>query len=314
MLPSFTAYLPEPTTMSPATTPAVYKPHDPTYDPHTTTLWPLSDPERAEIQTRRPEPAAYSPTERPHTASPDQLGALHTSPHTTASVTPTPFLDDYDVQHFDINKVESVPVRGHVVVPMELPPLPTILSQTEQLDISQGGEEGGQAGSGRGESGQSGSGEDGSSRAEAGAVETPSQVSAETVSIPSRLLETTTGPELSVETTSRPSQLPEITPQHVGPEVLTPEVVTPEPGLPVASGDDGREDPAVVFKEDVTTRGTYTFDLDQSLSVPAAGGESSFHVIIVNVHSQNLSGKQVLWLFYSFPHRQLITHTILIFD
>ncbi|XP_053266945.1 brevican core protein [Pleuronectes platessa] len=296
----FKAYLPEPTTMSPGTTPAVYKPQDPKYDPNTTTLWSLSDPERAEIQTRGPEPAAYSPTERPHTASPDQLGALHASPHTTASVNPTPILDYDDVQSFDINKVESVPVRGHVVVPMELPPLPTLLSQTEQLDISQGGELGGQAGSGRGESGQGGSGDDGSSRAEAGAVETPSQVSAEAVSIPSQLQETTTGPELSVETTLRPSQLPEITTQNVVPEVLFLKVVSPEPGLPAGSGDDGREDPAMVFKEDVTTRVTHTFDLDQSPSIPAVGGESTakppFHLIIVNVHSQNQSVDHILEL------------------
>ncbi|XP_019937129.2 versican core protein [Paralichthys olivaceus] len=295
----FKAKLPEPTTISPATTSTVKKPHDPTYDPHTTTLRHLSDPEQAEIQTRRPEPAAYSPTERPNTALPDQLQALHTSPHTSASVTPTLILDNDDVQSFDIYKVESVPVREDIVVPMQLPPLPTTRSLTTQLDISQGGEEVGQAGSGRGESGQGGSGDNSSSRAEVGAVETPSQVWAETVSGPSWLLETTTGPELGVETTLRPSQLPEITLQHVGPEVLTPEVVSPKPGIPVGSGDDGQEHPAVVFKEDVSTGATtHTFDLDQSLTIPAVGGESSakppFHLIIVNVHSQNQSVDHIL--------------------
>ncbi|XP_047186236.1 versican core protein isoform X2 [Scophthalmus maximus] len=223
----FKAELPEPTSLSPATTRAVYKPDGPTYKPRTTTLFPLSDHAKAEIQTSRPELAAYSPTERPHTTSPDR----HRAPHTTTSVTPTTIFDDYEVPHFDINKVESVPVRGDVLVPMELPPLPTTRSQIAHLDVYEGGEEGGQTGSGQGESG--GSGHGGSGDISSGGV-TLTQVWAETASTPSQLLESSMGPKLGIETTS---ELPQITPWHVGPDVLTPEpslpeVLTPVSGLP----------------------------------------------------------------------------------
>ncbi|XP_040013756.1 versican b [Xiphias gladius] len=380
----FKAKLPEPTTVSPAMTPAMYKPNDPTYDPHTPTLWPLLDPETAEIQTRTAEPFAYSPTDRPHTASPDQHGAPHTSLHTTASVTPTPFLDD-NFHHFDIKKVESVPVRGDVLVNVQPPPLPTTHSQTAHLDITHGREEGGHAGLGQGEgigSGEEGSSDDGSRGTEMEAVvlletkpgpgwlldtiagpelgvettskpsqlldtiaeleldmETTSKASRplqttagpeldvetksnpsqlldtiagleldvettskpsqlldtiaeleldmETTSKPSRPLQTTAGPELDVETTSKPSQLPETTPQHVVPEILT-----PEQGLPDGSGDDGQQQPAVVFKEDVAPEATSTLDLNQSLAIPVGEKSSAkppFHLIIVNVHNQNQS-------------------------
>ncbi|XP_071322114.1 versican core protein [Trachinotus anak] len=281
----FKAKLPEPTTTSPAVTPAAHEPDEPTHEPPTTTPL-LSDPERAEIQTRRPESVAYSPTERPHTASPDRHGA----PHSTASMTPTPTLDD--IQPFDINKVESVPVREDWHW-LQLPALPTTRSQTPHLDISHGGEEGGQEG-GQVMSG-SGSGEGGSSDdsgTEVGAAVTPKQVWVETVSRPSWLPESSTGPEPGVETTSRPSQPPEITPQHVDPETLT-----PEPGLPDGSGDVGSQHPAVVFKEDVTPGTIPTFDLDPSLVVPVVEESSAkppFHLIIVNVHNQNQSVDHIL--------------------
>ncbi|GLD56826.1 versican core protein-like isoform X2 [Lates japonicus] len=289
----FKAKLPEPTTMSPAMTPAAYNPDDSMSEPHTPTPEPLLVPERAEIQ-RGPEHVAHS-TERPHTASPDQHGLPHTSPHTTAAVTPTPILDDYDIQQFDINRVEAVPARGDVMDPMQLPPLPTTRSQTAHLDISHGGEEGGQGESSG--SGEGGSSDDSSSGTEVGAAVTPTQVWTETISKPSWLLETTTGPELGMETTSKPSHLPEITLQHVDSEILT-----PEPDPPVGSGDAGQQQqqqqPAVVFKEDVTPAAALTFDLDPLLAIPAGGEETSakppFHLIIVNIHDKNQSVDHIL--------------------
>uniref|UniRef100_A0A3B4TR55 Versican core protein-like n=1 Tax=Seriola dumerili TaxID=41447 RepID=A0A3B4TR55_SERDU len=271
----FKAKLPEPTTMSPTT-------DDATSEPPNTTLWPLSEPEQAEVQTRRAEPAAHLPTERPHTASPDQHGLPHTSPRTTASLTPTPLVLDNDSQRLDVNKVETVPVRGDVAVPLQLPVLPTTRSQTPYLDISHGGDKGGQVASGSGEGGSS----DGS---EVEAAVTPAQVWVETVTRPSWLPETTEGAEPSVETTPKPQ---EITPQqHVDPQTLT-----PEPGPADGSGDVGQQHPAVVFKEDVTPGPIPTFDLDPSLVIPD-GEESSakppFHLIIVNVHSQNQSDTEV---------------------
>nr|XP_046231049.1 versican b [Scatophagus argus] len=314
----FKAKLPEPTSTSPPITPAEYKPDSPTYSPRTSTPRPLLDPESAEIKARTPDPVKYSPTERPHTASPDQHGAPHQETHqTTASVTPTPISDDYDVQDFnDSHKVESIPVRGDFLPPMELPPLPTIRPQPAHLDISHGGEEGGQAGSGQGDhsgSGEGGSSDDGS---EAGTVVTPAQVWVEATSRPSWLLETTTGSEQEVKMTSRPSDLPEIVEAHVTPgpglgvqttlrpsqlQEITPEVVTsdihtPEPDFPARTGEEVQQ-PAVVFKEDATTGATLTFDLDQSPAVSVDGDSSAkppFHLIIVNVHDQNQSVDRIL--------------------
>ncbi|XP_041666504.1 versican core protein-like [Cheilinus undulatus] len=91
------------------------------------------DPEKAEIQTRRPDYAAYSPTQRPHTSTPDQ----HAAP-TAAPVIPTVEFVDYDVADFDSRQVESVPLRGDILAPMHLPALPTTRSQPPQLDISSG--------------------------------------------------------------------------------------------------------------------------------------------------------------------------------
>ncbi|XP_076614427.1 versican core protein [Chaetodon auriga] len=283
-----------PETTSPPMTPAEYKPDSPTYAPQTSTPGSLLGPERAEIQARTSNPVAYSPTQRPHTASPDQHGAPHAD-HTTASVTPTPMVDDYDVQDFnDSHKVESVPVRGDALLPMQLPPLPTTRSQPAHLDIPHGGEEGGQAGSGRGESsgsGEGGSSDGSSSGAEVGAVVSPTQVWVEPTSRPSWLLETRTGSERGVEPTSRSSQLLEISP-----EVVIPEIHTPEPGLPARTPEAGQQ-PAVVFKEDVTPGTALTSDLDQSTTVPVDEGSSAkppFHLIIVNVHDQNQSVDRIL--------------------
>lgn len=180
------------------------------------------DPERAEIQARTPEPVPYSPAERPNTASPDQQGAPHSDSRPTAvAPTPTPVLE---VNVRDLNHSDSVPARGDVLAPLQLPPLPTTRSKPSQLDISQGLEDGGQTASGRGES----SGEGGS---------------------------------------------------------YSP--ATPEPGLGIEKG----QQPAVVFKEDVTPGTGLMFD--KSPAVPAAeeSAKPPFHLIIVNVNDQNQSGE-----------------------
>lgn len=248
-------------------TPAAYNPDRTANTLHTTTPGPLSDPERAEIQTRRPDPVAYSPTGH---------GAPHTEmTHTTAFLTPTSMLDDYEVQ--DFNTLESVPVREDILDLMHFPPLPTTRSQPARLDISLGGEEGGLGGSGQGGSG-SGEGD------EAGTLVTPTQVWAETTSRPSWLLETTTRSELGTETTTR---------SEMGMETTSAPL---EGAFTPAPGEVGPQQPAVVFKEDVTPGATTTtFDLEQSLAIPVDGESSAkppFHLIIVNVHDKNQSGKQ----------------------
>lgn len=295
-------------------TTAEYKPDSSRYAGHTPTPRPVLDPERAEIQAATPDPVTYSLTERPHTASRDQHGAPHTETDpTTVSVTPTPMLDDYDVQDLnDFSKVESVPVRGDVLIPMQFPPLPTTRSQPAHLDISHGGEEEGHTGSGRGESrgsGEGGSSDDSSNGDEVSVVVTPALV--ETPLRPSLVLGSTAASEQEVKkTTSRAFDYPEVSSdrvtrgpgvdiettsrssQHLDstPVVVTPEIHTPSPGLPVVAAEAGQQ-PAVVFKEDVTP-GT-TLDLDQSPAIPVNGESAKppFHLIIVNVHDQNQSGE-----------------------
>lgn len=294
-----TAKLPEPTT--PPMKPATRKPD--IYDPPTPTPAPVLHPEQAEIQARQPEPVEYSPTERPPTAStdyvdyndqgfdkvksvplsrdivkPDQHEVTDASAYTTASVTPTPILAD----------VESVPIRVNMV-PMDLAPLPTTQSKAPYLDISHGGtEEGGQVGPGQVErsgSGEGGSSDDSASGAVLEAEVTPTQVP---TLRSSWLLETTTGLKAEVETTSRLSQLLQVIPDNVMPEILT-----TEPGVPAGVEQVGR-DPAVVFKEDVTTGATPTLDLDQSLAIPVDKNSTALppiHVIFVNVSSQNQSSE-----------------------
>lgn len=156
----------------------------------------------------------------------------------------------YDA-HF--NDLHSIPVRGDVLAPLQLPPLPTTRSQPSRLDIYQGIEEDGQIASGRGES----SGEGGGSDDRADAVMSPTQV--------------------FVETTPSPSLLQESTPEY---------------GLSSVMGAGGQQ-PAVVFKEDVTPGTAPTFDLDKSPAVPDNGDSAKppFHLIIVNVHDQNHSGE-----------------------
>ncbi|XP_068430452.1 versican core protein [Clinocottus analis] len=235
----FKAKLPEPTTTSPPMTPTQ---PDPSGAPNTATPGPVV-PDRAAIQT----------VERPYTPSPDQS----ISPHTTS------MSDDYDVRDFDPSNVESVPVRGDVLFPMQIPPLPTTRSQHPQLDISQGG---------RGESG--GSGEAGSSDGRSSGAElTPN------TSRPHWILETTVGSEPGSNTLRPP-----------------PQIQTPEPGRSAEAGEVGKQ-PAVVFKEDVVAGTASAFDPDSSLVVPVKDGYSStspIHLIIVNVLDHNQSVTNIL--------------------
>ncbi|XP_056288927.1 versican core protein-like isoform X4 [Pseudoliparis swirei] len=197
-------------------------------------------------QLASPDQQLASPDQQ--LASPDQ----HTSPH------PTSMLDDYDAPGFDPDTLESVPRRGDVLLPMQLPPLPTTRSQRPQLDISQGG----------------GSSDGRSSGAKGGAAETP------TTSRPSWILQTTTGSE---------PQLEDITAK-----VVAPEIQTPEPGGPAGSRETGTQ-PAVVFKEDVAAGAG--FDLDSHLVVPVdekASGKPPVHLIIVNLQDHNQSVNSIL--------------------
>lgn len=117
---------------------------------HTPPIHMVVDPETAEIQARTTEPVPYSTPERANTASPDEQGAPHaeTLP-TTVSPTPTPV---WELNTYDFKDPTSMPIRGDVLAPLQLPPLPTTRSKPSQLDISQGVEDGGQPGSGQGES------------------------------------------------------------------------------------------------------------------------------------------------------------------
>lgn len=162
------------------------------------------DPERAEIQARTTKPVPYSP----------QTETLPTA----VSLTPTPVLEA------NMHDPNSVPVRQKVLAPLQLPPLPTTRSKPSQLDISQGVEDGGQNGSGRGES----SGE-GSSYSPA----------------------------------------------------------TPEPGLPPVDVEGGQQ-PAVVFKDDVTPG---TGLMSPAVPTDQESAKPPFHLIIVNVNDQNQSGE-----------------------
>lgn len=287
----FKAKLPEPTTANPLMSTAAYNPDSAANAPRTVTPGPLSDPERSEIQTRRPEPVTYSPT-----ASPDRHGAPHTTSHyTTAFMTPTPMLDDIEVKEVSF-------------YPMLLPPLPTTRPKPSQLDISIEGEEGGSAASGQGESSggeEGGSSDDSSSGAEMGSEVIPTQ----TTSRPSWPPETTSGSELGMDTTSRPSDLVEVALDSItlGPEPgikttsmettsrpseVLEGVFTSASGLPAESGKVGPQQPAVVFKEDVTPGTTTT--LDQSPAIPGESAKPPFHLIIVNVHAKNQTVQGIL--------------------
>ncbi|TNM92073.1 hypothetical protein fugu_019085 [Takifugu bimaculatus] len=180
---------------------------------HSPTIPTAVDPERAEIQARTAKPVPHSPQ-------------TETLP-SVVSLTPTPVLE---VTMHDFKDPDSVPVKEGILAPLQLPPLPTTRSKPSQLDISQGVEDGGQTGSGRGES----SGEGGS---------------------------------------------------------YSP--ATPEPGLPPV-GVEGGQQPAVVFKEDVTPGTGLMFDKSPAVPTDEESAKPPFHLIIVNVNDQNQSVDHIL--------------------
>ncbi|KAM8828979.1 versican core protein [Spinachia spinachia] len=212
---------PEPTSTSP-------QPTEPISAAGTLTPEPVH-PKRA--GTQKLEPTAQLLTDR------------RTPPHTTASAPPTA-MSGYDLLDFNPDRLQSLPVRGDSLLPMELPPLPTTRVQPPQLDISQGGAEEGGANSGSGEGGSS-------DRRSSGA---------ETLVTPT--------PAWDETSTGSGRQLAALTVGVVAPETQTPGLGVPE----------GGKLPAVVFKEEVSPETPSTFDLDQSSAKPP------FHLIIVNVH------------------------------
>lgn len=94
-----------------------------------------------------------------------------------------------DVQDFtDSHRVQSGTVRGDVLFPFPLPPLPTVRPQPGRLDISHEREEVDLTSSGRGDSsGEGGSSDDGYSGAEVRTLVTPKQVLVETTFRPDLL-------------------------------------------------------------------------------------------------------------------------------
>lgn len=258
----FKAKLPEPTTAAPSVPPS----YAAVFDRSTISATSPVDTERVQVQTNEPEPV-------PHTAttqhSPDYTTAgprseSHTSSHTTVHVTPTPFIDDYDIEDFENGTyLESVPIRGDVLPPLELPP-----TQPSQLDTTQTGQGSSHSGLGVGQSSASGDQVKDSSFFDDRVVAAPAQGS--------------TNLNMGMDQTQEV--------RGATPELVSSELVTADPGVPVGSGDLGQ--PAVVFKEGVTP-GIF----DQSVSI-AVDGESSgkppIHVIIVNVQSQNQSVDDVL--------------------
>lgn len=263
--------------MGPATTTSVYQPFSPINGAVTQTAGPPSEPEQAEIQ------APDSETERPHTALPDQRGAppVDTFP-TQPSVTPTPVLDFDDYEQSSL--VESVPVRGDVLSPFPLPPLPTIRPQPDRLDISQEGEDEDLIGSGRDESSSSGSGDSGSANG-------PQEV--QTSSMPLDGVTPGVGPAVKNASKSQPRQ-------DLAPELVIRQIQITASKLPDDIRGSGQQ-PAVVFKEDSTIT-----PLSQLPSVPESdeSAKPPFHLIIVNVHSQNESGELKALRLVSGPSSQ----------
>ncbi|KAM6903098.1 versican core protein [Xenentodon cancila] len=256
----FKAELPEPTTTALPMTSAAYKPASSLLDSPTSSL------HGAELQTKTPEPSAFSTTE--------SLPTARSSPLTMTSAIPSTTFE-FDVQDFDSNWVMAVPVRGDSLIPLPLPPLPTPSQQPPHLDISESSQPGEQVVSGRVES--SSSGEGGSADSPAGA---------EVISRPSWSLESTT--ELGIS-------LLELLLRHSAgrplPEILTsqPEIFTQAPGLPSATTAAGQQ-PALVSKEEVTSRAASKSDVQPSVA------KNPVHVILVDVHGLNKSADQVVEL------------------
>lgn len=217
-------------------TPIVYKPDIPTYSLHATIA---SHVERAEIQGKGPEPVGHSPTDSPLTST-----------HTTASTTLT---------------TSQELVSGDI---LQLPPLPTTLTQPPRLDISQLD----LPGSGRGET--SGRGEEGSSQGNSGGSEVGATATPEITSRPIRLQEISARVETSSVEDAAAHPVPS-------------EILTPKPHI-AAGTTEVEEQPAVVFKEEYTIRAQTIFDHEKSLDIPeTAPAKPPIHLIIVNVQSTN---------------------------
>ncbi|XP_072310296.1 versican core protein [Eucyclogobius newberryi] len=236
----FKAKLPEPTTPAPSVIPS----NRPTWTISTTAP---ADSERVQIQTNEPEPVPHSAT----THKPDYTTS---APHLEISDT---ILDDYDIQDFENRTyLESVPIRGDVLPPLQLPLTPSSPPHGAHIGLGQ------------------------------------SSVSGELVKdsfLEDRLSVSPTQVQGSsnpyVETDSSQMEV-----RGVTPEVVSSEKVTTDPGVPVGSGDMGHT--AVVFKEDITPG---LFDQSGSSAVDAeSSGKPPIHVIVVNVHSQNQSVDDVL--------------------
>ncbi|KAK6305104.1 hypothetical protein J4Q44_G00238840 [Coregonus suidteri] len=297
---------------------AVDNPHH-TDRPHQTT----ADQDRSQ-HTGGPHDTAYTGTDRRYTATDrthttkdkyhstdhkttdkdrttqigDRTTDRTTDQNTDFSVGTTQF-PEYDGDAFvlDLTKVESLPSVGDSLLPLQLPPLPTIRSKPTHphLDIIQGGdlegdkEEGEvQTGSGRGESSGSGEGSssDGESEGKDQGVVTPTH---------GFMVGTGLGSD-----PSRPGQ-----PGYPGRPRGYPGSVTPEHGHP--GGDRVTEQqPAVVYKEEegksyrTTTHSqpgaTESYGMDQSVAIhkKALPTKPPFHLIIVNVHDRNQSVEHIL--------------------
>ncbi|XP_045064201.1 versican b [Coregonus clupeaformis] len=297
---------------------AVDNPHH-TDRPHQTT----ADQDRSQ-HTGGPHDTAYTGTDRRYTATDrthttkdkyhstdhkttdkdrttqigDRTTDRTTDQNTDFSVGTTQF-PEYDGDAFvlDLTKVESLPSVGDSLLPLQLPPLPTIRSKPTHphLDIIQGGdlegdkEEGEvQTGSGRGESSGSGEGSssDGESEGKDQGVVTPTH---------GFMVGTGLGSD-----PSRPGQ-----PGYPGRPRGYPGSVTPEHGHP--GGDRVTEQqPAVVYKEEegksyrTTTHSqpgaTESYGMDQSVAIhkKASPTKPPFHLIIVNVHDRNQSVEHIL--------------------
>uniref|UniRef100_A0A8C8FAU5 Versican core protein n=1 Tax=Oncorhynchus tshawytscha TaxID=74940 RepID=A0A8C8FAU5_ONCTS len=223
-----------------------------------------------------------------------QVGDRTTDQKTDFSVGTTQF-PEYDGEDFvpDLTKVESLPPMGDPLLPLQLPPLPTIRSQPTrpQLDINQGGdkEEGEvQTGSGRGESSGSGEGSssDGESEGDDRGVMTPTQGFTAVTGLGSD--------------PSRPGQ-----PGYPGHPKGYPGLVTPEHGPSGGDKVTGQQ-PAVVYKEEegkssrTTTHSqpgaTESYGMDKSVATheEASPTKPPIHLIIVDVHDRNQSVDHIL--------------------
>uniref|UniRef100_A0A8C6WLH2 Versican n=1 Tax=Neogobius melanostomus TaxID=47308 RepID=A0A8C6WLH2_9GOBI len=122
----FKAKLPEPTTAAPSVPPS----YTAEFDRSAVSATAPVDSERVQVQTNEPEPVPHTAT----THSPDYTTAepysetSRTSSRATIHVTPTPITDDYDIADFENGtSLESIPIRGDVLPPLEPPPLSPVI-------------------------------------------------------------------------------------------------------------------------------------------------------------------------------------------